>query len=99
MDRRTDVKNNVALAHPYHKKKSCRKFSYILPSGFGGACVTDRLADRRQTDEQIMLLLHTLIIRELASLVKFHSVVYRICLVIRQGFSIPKQFQRSRCVM
>ena len=41
-DRQTGgLKNNVALAHPYHMGKSCRKFGQISPGDLGGDIVTD----------------------------------------------------------
>ena len=39
-------KNNIALAQPYHKGKSCSKFGQIPPSGLGGDGLTDRQMDR-----------------------------------------------------
>ena len=42
MERR---KNNVALAHPYPKGKSCSKFGYIPPSGLGRNSVTEEWTD------------------------------------------------------
>ena len=37
--------NRLALAHPYHERKSCSKFGSILPSGLGGNSVVDRWTD------------------------------------------------------
>ena len=43
---RTDGKHNVALAHPDHVGKSCRKFGYIPSSSLGRDSVRDGQTDR-----------------------------------------------------
>ena len=40
-DRRTHGKNNDALAHPYHQRKSCSKFGLIPPCGIRADIETD----------------------------------------------------------
>ena len=44
--KQSEVKDNVALAHPYQVGKSCGKFAYILPSGLGENIVMDGQTDR-----------------------------------------------------
>ena len=41
-DGRTD---GLALAHPYHERRSGNKFGKITPSDLGGDSVTDSLMD------------------------------------------------------
>ena len=75
--RKSPWMDGLTLAHPYHERKSCSKFSSILPSGLGGDSVTEGYTDAGQMDGKIMLLLNILNIRgsDLTSLVKFHQVV------------------------
>ena len=56
--------------------------------------MTERWTDAART-EKIMLLSHTLTMRgsHVASLVKFHPVVYRISSVIRRGFSFKNNLK------
>ena len=46
------VKNDVALAQPYHAEKSCSKFGLIQLSGLGGDSETNGRTDR-QTDRRV----------------------------------------------
>ena len=49
MARRTD---GLALPHPYHEERSCRKFDQIPPNGFGGDRKGDRWTDAIRTNGQ-----------------------------------------------
>ena len=37
--------DGLALTHPYHERKSCRKFGQNPPSGLKGDSMTDRWMD------------------------------------------------------
>ena len=53
-DGRTDRKNNVAIAHPYHAGESCSKFGLIPPSGLRGGSMRADGRTNGRTDGKTM---------------------------------------------